>query len=141
MPMSRRQVETVSELLYLDALIRIDEGDLAGAADEIKAIVNAGRALGNEPTLGVQAGRVTAVVTAAATLERLRWLAASCLRLSSSTCRNCSRTRQGTLQPWSRSTATGPRPKSFWKIGTGRAGIPALFESPFVRSFPAVIYS
>ena len=61
----------MAQLLYLDALIRIDEGELAGAADEIKAIVNAGRALGNEPTLAVQAGRVTAVVTAVATLERL----------------------------------------------------------------------
>ena len=45
-PLSRQQVETVSELLYVDALIRIDEGVLAGVADEIKAIVNAGRARG-----------------------------------------------------------------------------------------------
>ena len=55
-PLSRGQVETVSQLLYVDALVRIEEGELAGAADEIKAIVNAGRALGDEPMLAVQFG-------------------------------------------------------------------------------------
>ncbi len=70
-PRSRQQVEMVSQLLYIDALIRIEEGDLAGAGGEVKAMINAGRALGDEPLLAAQAGRVRAVETAVATLERL----------------------------------------------------------------------
>ena len=139
-PLSRRQVETVSQLLYVDALVRIDEGEIVGVADEIKAIVNAGRALGNEPMLAVQAGRVTAVVTAVATLERLLAhgeLPAAVLvdlqKLFEDEARH----------PVALVSLQGNRAaaeKLFDDVRTGRAGVPALFESPS-RSFPAIIYS
>jgi hypothetical protein len=70
-PTSRQRVETVYQLLYLDAWIRIEERDFAGAAANIKGIVNAGRALDDEPMLAVQIGRVNAVGAAVAALERL----------------------------------------------------------------------
>ena len=140
MPMSRRQVETVSQLLYVDALVRIDEGELAGAADEIKAIVNAGRALGNEPMMAVQAGRVTAVVTAAATLERL--LARG--ELPAAVLVDLQKLFEDEAKhPVALVSLQGNRAateKLFEDVRTGRAGVAALFESPS-RSFPAIIYS
>ena len=56
--MSRRQVHMVCDLLYIDALIRIESGDLAGAGGEVKAMVNAGRAFGDEPIQAAQFGRI-----------------------------------------------------------------------------------
>ncbi len=139
-PLSRRQVETVSQLLYVDALIRIDEGDIAGAADEIKAIVNAGRALGNEPMLAAQAGRVTAVVTAVATLERL--LARG--ELPADVLGDFEKLFEDEARhPVALVSLQGGRAaveKLFEHVRTGRAGVPALFESPS-RSFPAIIYT
>ena len=139
-PLSRRQVETVSQLLYVDALVRIDEGDLAGAAGEIKAIVNAGRALGNEPMLAVQAGRVTAVVTAVATLERL--LARG--ELPAAVLVDMQKLFEDEARhPVALVALQGSRAaveKRFEDVRTGRAGVPALFESPS-RSFPAIIYT
>ncbi len=44
-PRSRQMVETVSGLLYLDALIRIEEKDFDGAATDIRAMICAGRSL------------------------------------------------------------------------------------------------
>ena len=139
-PLSRRQVETVSQLLYVDALVRIDAGDLAGAADEIKAIVNAGRALGNEPTLAVQAGRVTAVVTGVATLERL--LARG--ELPAAVLVDLQKLFEDEARhPVALVSLQGDRAaveKLFEDVRTGRTGVPALFESPS-RSFPAIIYT
>jgi hypothetical protein len=139
-PMSRRQVETVSQLLYVDALLRIDEGDLAGAADEIKAIVDAGRALGNDPILAAQAGRVTAVVTAVATLERLlahgEMPAATLVEMQKLL-------EDEARHPIALVSLQGGRAaveKLFEDVRTGRTGVPALFESPS-RSFPAIIYT
>ncbi len=43
-PRATEQVTTVFRLLYLDALICIEEADLIGAAADVKAIINAGRA-------------------------------------------------------------------------------------------------
>ncbi len=70
-PLPRQQVETVARLLYLDALIRIEEGDLLGAAGDVKAIINAGRAIGDQPHLAFQAARPHAIDIAVSTLERL----------------------------------------------------------------------
>jgi hypothetical protein len=70
-PRSRKMVETVFGLLYLDALIRIEEKDFEGAAIDIRAMICAGRAIDREPSLAAQAGRVNAMVPAVATLERL----------------------------------------------------------------------
>ena len=66
-----KRVETVSGLLYLDGLIRIEERDFTGAVKDLRAMINAGRSLDDTPSLAVQAGRVNAVVPAVATLERL----------------------------------------------------------------------
>jgi hypothetical protein len=68
---SRQMVETVSGLLYLDALIRIEEKDLEGTATDIRAMICTGRSIDREPSLAAQAGRVNCVVPAVATLERL----------------------------------------------------------------------
>jgi hypothetical protein len=70
-PIVRQMVERVAGLLYIDALIRIEETDFAGAARNLQAMVNAGRAVDDEPLLAIQAGRVNAVVPAVANLERL----------------------------------------------------------------------
>ena len=70
-PLTRQKVETVSGLLYLDALVRIEEKDFEGAATDIRAMICAGRAVDQEPSLAAQAGRVNAVVPAVATIERL----------------------------------------------------------------------
>jgi hypothetical protein len=139
-PLSRRKVETVSQLLYVDALVRIDEGELAGVADEIKAIVNAGRALGYEPMMAVQAGRVTAVVTAVATLERL--LARS--ELPAAVLVDLQKLFEDEARhPVALVALHGSRAAVemlFEDVRTGRGGVPALFESRS-RSFPAIIYS
>ena len=68
-PISRQKVETVAGLLYLDALVRIQEGPGRGRHRHPRG--NAGRSLGDEPSLAAQAGRVNAVVPAVATLEHL----------------------------------------------------------------------
>ena len=130
----------MAQLLYLDALIRIDEGELAGAADEIKAIVNAGRALGNEPTLAVQAGRVTAVVTAVATLERLlaRGELPAAVLVDLQKLFEDEATHPVALVSLQGNRAAAE--KLFEDVRTGRAGVPALFESPS-RSLPSIIYS
>jgi hypothetical protein len=70
-PLNRQKVESVSGLLYLDALIRIEENDMAGAATDVRAMICAGRAIDLEPLLAAQAGRVNAIVPAVATIERL----------------------------------------------------------------------
>jgi hypothetical protein len=139
-PRSRQQVETVAQLLYIDALIRIEEGDLAGLAGEVKAMINAGRALGDEPMLAAQAGRVMAVKLAVATLERL---------LAKGELPGIDLTGLQTLledearHPLALVTLRGERAateKLFNDVRDGRAGVAALFDSPG-RSLPAIIYS
>ena len=44
-PLTRQKVETVSGLLYLDALVRIEEKDFEGAATDIRAMICTGRAI------------------------------------------------------------------------------------------------
>ena len=70
-PLCREKVETVAGLLYLDAMIRIDEHDLTGAVTDVRAMINAGRSLAEDPSLAVQAGRGNVVIVAVATLERI----------------------------------------------------------------------
>ena len=139
-PLSRGQVETVSHLLAVDAVVRIDEGELAGAADEIKAIVNAGRALGNEPTLAAQAGRVNAVGTAVATLERL--LARG--ELPAAVLVDLQKLFEDEARhPVALVSLQGSRAAVemlFEEVRTGRTGVPALFESPS-RSMPGILYT
>ena len=139
-PLSREQVETVSQLLSVDAVVRIDEGDLAGAADGIKAIVNAGRALGNEPMLAAQAGRVDAVQRAVATLERL--LARG--ELPAAVLVDLQKLFEDEARhPVALVSLQGSRAAVemlFEEVRTGRAGVPALFESP-ARSLPGIIYT
>jgi hypothetical protein len=139
-PMARRQVETVSQLLYIDALIRIDEGDLAGAAHEIKAIVNAGRALGNDPMPAAQVGRVTAIVTAVATLQRL--LARG--ELPADRLAELQKLMEAEARhPMALVSLRGTRAaveKLFEDVRSGRASVAALFNSPS-RSMPGILYS
>ena len=139
-PLSRQQVETVSQLLSVDAVVRIDEGDLAGAADGIKAIVNAGRALGNEPMLAAQAGRVDAVQRAVATLERL--LARG--ELPAAVLVDLQKLFEDEARhPVALVSLQGSRAAVemlFEEVRTGRAGVPAPFESP-ARSLPGIIYT
>jgi hypothetical protein len=70
-PQSRQTVETVSGLLYLDALIRIEEMDMEGAATDIRAMICTGRSIDLDPSLATQVGRVNCVLPAVATIERL----------------------------------------------------------------------
>ena len=139
-PRSRQQVEMVAQLLYIDALIRIEEGDLAGAGGEVKAMINAGRALGDEPMLAAQVGRVMAVETAVATLERL--LAHG--ELPGTDLAGLQRLLEDEARhPLALVSLRGERAateKLFNDVRDGRAGVAALFESP-ARSFPAIIYS
>jgi hypothetical protein len=65
------EVVKVSGLLYLDALLRIEEGDFESAAVDLRAMINAGRSVGDEPTLTVQTARVHVALEAVAALERL----------------------------------------------------------------------
>jgi hypothetical protein len=58
-------------LLDLDDLIRIQENDLAGAVIDVRAMINAGRSLAEDPSLAVQAGRANVAIAAVATLERI----------------------------------------------------------------------
>ena len=51
--------------------VRIEDGDLLGATANVKAMINAGRAIGDQPGLAFQAARAHAVDTAVSTLERL----------------------------------------------------------------------
>ncbi len=71
MPLVSQQVRAVFRLLYLDGLVRIEDGDLLGATANVKAMINAGRAIGDQPGLAFQAARAHAVDTAVSTLERL----------------------------------------------------------------------
>jgi hypothetical protein len=70
-PMASRQVQMVSRLLYLDGLVRIEEGDLLRAAANVKAMIHAGRAIGDQPHWAFQVARMRAIDTALLTLERL----------------------------------------------------------------------
>ena len=139
-PISRQKVETVAGLLYLDALVRIQEGDLGGAATDIRAMVNAGRSLGDEPSLAAQAGRVNAVVPAVATLERL--LAQG--QLPGPVLADLQMLLVDEAKhPLALVSLRGDRAadeKLNEKVRTGRAGVTALFESP--GGFPpGFIYS
>jgi hypothetical protein len=71
MPIVGQQVLAVVRLLYFDGLIRIEKDDSLGAARNVKAMINAGRAIGDQPLLAFQAARATAIDTAVLTLERL----------------------------------------------------------------------
>jgi hypothetical protein len=139
-PMSRRQVHMVCDLLYIDALIRIEEGDLAGAGGEVKAMVNAGRALGDDPMPAAQFGRMRALVTAVATLERL--LAKG--ELSGSDLAGLQRLLEDEARhPLALVSLRGDRAateKLFNDVRDGHAGVVALFNFP-ASSFPGMIYS
>jgi hypothetical protein len=139
-PTSRQRVETVCQLLYLDACVRIEERDFTGAAVDIKAIVNAGRALDDEPMLAVQIGRVNALGEAVATLERLfaRGELPSPVLVDLQTL-----LEDEARHPLALVACRGDRAavwRLFEDVRNGRVGIASLFESP--RSAPpAMIYS
>jgi hypothetical protein len=139
-PQSRPQLESVLLLIYLDAAIRIEEGDFNGAAVDVKGIVNAGRALGDEPMLAVQIARARAILSATAMLERLLArgevagpVLADLQKLFEDEARHpvaliCYRGDRAAVE------------KLFGDVYRGRAGVAALFESPR-SSPPAMIYS
>ena len=54
---------SVARLLQLDAALRAHDGDLDGALDSCRAIVNCGRSLGDEPTIISQLVRIAIVST------------------------------------------------------------------------------
>ena len=52
---------TVARLLYVDAIVRAHEGDADGAIESCIAQINAGRSIGDEPTLASQLIRTSIV--------------------------------------------------------------------------------
>jgi hypothetical protein len=139
-PTSRQRVDTVYQLLYLDAWIRIEERDLTGAAVDIKGIVNAGRALDDEPMLAVQLGRANAVDAAVAALERLLArgeLPGPVLADLQKLLEDEARHRMALVSYRGDRAAVW---KLFEDVRNGRAGVASLFDSPR-STLPAMIYS
>ena len=60
-------------MLRHDALLRAHNKDLGGAMHDAKAILHAGRATGDEPTLIAILTRIALDHVAVDTLERARW--------------------------------------------------------------------
>jgi hypothetical protein len=64
-------IRTVAELIAMDVLLRIHDGDVAGALWSWRALLNTGRSLGDEPLLISQLVRIAVVFRAVETLERV----------------------------------------------------------------------
>jgi hypothetical protein len=65
------EVRTIVKLLEMDAWVRTEEGDLDSALASCRAILNAGRAIGDEPEAIAQLVRLACQSTAVTTLERI----------------------------------------------------------------------
>jgi hypothetical protein len=68
---SSRDARDVANLLQLDVLLRVQEGDLDGALRSTRGILNAGRSIGDEPTLISQLMRIGCRMRAIGCLERV----------------------------------------------------------------------
>ena len=68
--MGMQEVRLVTDLLRCDARLRAHNSDLEGALHDVKAILFAGRSLGDDPRLVPMLIRVTCDSTACITLER-----------------------------------------------------------------------
>jgi hypothetical protein len=69
--LNSRDARAVASLLQLDVLLQTQEGDLDGALRSTCAIVNAGRSIGDEPTLISQLTRMACRGMAVGSLERV----------------------------------------------------------------------
>jgi hypothetical protein len=67
----QQETRRVATLLQYDALLRAQKGDMRGAVESCRAIVNAGRSLGDEPIAISQLIRIAIVVVACRTTERV----------------------------------------------------------------------
>jgi hypothetical protein len=66
-----QDARTIAQLLANDVLLRAQEKDLKGALDSCRALLNAGRAIGDEPTLISMLVRVAIQAIAVKKLERV----------------------------------------------------------------------
>lgn len=64
-----QDTRTVSRLLHWDAVLAVEEGDRERAADDLHAMLNVSRSIGDEPFLISQLVRIATRITAARSLE------------------------------------------------------------------------